>query len=257
MQASQFTGLYFRGSSSGAPLRGAVARCGLLRASPFLRFSVLVCGLRLLRRPFDAGGSMKSWVRAFVLVSLVTAGGYAALAQQVAPARQETARPAPPRARRGGGDARKRRDLDRAARAAAPRHAGDRGSPRSRRHRHARRPRRQGSRRPCDRVPGRREQDADAREHHLPHRVDEQADHQRGDHDALRRGQAAPERSGVSLHPGLQAAARRRREGRTRERAARHDHPRSPHASFGPVLRLPERRARSATLTAPTGWSTA
>jgi len=40
---------------------------------------------------------MKSWVRAFVLVSLVGAGGYAALAQQVAPARQETARPAPPR----------------------------------------------------------------------------------------------------------------------------------------------------------------
>src|SRR6188474_790580 len=41
---------------------------------------------------------MKSWVRAFVLVSLVGAGGYAALAQQVAPARQESARPAPPRA---------------------------------------------------------------------------------------------------------------------------------------------------------------
>ena len=40
---------------------------------------------------------MKSWVRAFVLVSLVGAGGYAALAQQVTPARQETARPAPPR----------------------------------------------------------------------------------------------------------------------------------------------------------------
>jgi CubicO group peptidase (beta-lactamase class C family) len=40
---------------------------------------------------------MKSWVRAFVLVSLIGAGGYAALAQQVAPARQETARPAPPR----------------------------------------------------------------------------------------------------------------------------------------------------------------
>jgi CubicO group peptidase (beta-lactamase class C family) len=36
---------------------------------------------------------MKSWVRAFVLVSLIGAGGYAALAQQVAPARQETARP--------------------------------------------------------------------------------------------------------------------------------------------------------------------
>jgi CubicO group peptidase (beta-lactamase class C family) len=37
---------------------------------------------------------MKSWVRAFVLVSLVVAGGYAGLAQQVAPARQEGARPA-------------------------------------------------------------------------------------------------------------------------------------------------------------------
>ena len=36
---------------------------------------------------------MQSWVRAFVLVSLIGAGGYAALAQQVAPARQETARP--------------------------------------------------------------------------------------------------------------------------------------------------------------------
>jgi CubicO group peptidase (beta-lactamase class C family) len=41
---------------------------------------------------------MKSWVRAFVLVSLIGAGGYAAFAQQVAPARQETARPAPARA---------------------------------------------------------------------------------------------------------------------------------------------------------------
>jgi CubicO group peptidase (beta-lactamase class C family) len=41
---------------------------------------------------------MKAWVRAFVLVSLVTAGGYATLAQQVAPARQEAARPAPVRA---------------------------------------------------------------------------------------------------------------------------------------------------------------
>jgi CubicO group peptidase (beta-lactamase class C family) len=40
---------------------------------------------------------MKSWVRAFVLVSLAGAGGYVALAQQVTPARQETARPAPPR----------------------------------------------------------------------------------------------------------------------------------------------------------------
>src|SRR5688500_2480220 len=40
---------------------------------------------------------MKAWVRAFVLVSLVTAGGYAALAQQVAPARQESTRPVPPR----------------------------------------------------------------------------------------------------------------------------------------------------------------
>jgi CubicO group peptidase (beta-lactamase class C family) len=37
---------------------------------------------------------MKSWVRAFVLVSLVVAGGYAGLAQQVAPARLEGARPA-------------------------------------------------------------------------------------------------------------------------------------------------------------------
>jgi CubicO group peptidase (beta-lactamase class C family) len=36
---------------------------------------------------------MKSWVRAFVFVSLIGAGGYATLAQQVAPARQETARP--------------------------------------------------------------------------------------------------------------------------------------------------------------------
>jgi CubicO group peptidase (beta-lactamase class C family) len=41
---------------------------------------------------------MKAWVRGFVLVSLVTAGGYGGLAQQVAPARQETARPAPARA---------------------------------------------------------------------------------------------------------------------------------------------------------------
>jgi CubicO group peptidase (beta-lactamase class C family) len=41
---------------------------------------------------------MKSWVRAFVLVSLVIAGGYAGLAQQVAPAGQEGARPAPARA---------------------------------------------------------------------------------------------------------------------------------------------------------------
>jgi CubicO group peptidase (beta-lactamase class C family) len=40
---------------------------------------------------------MKSWVRAFVLVSLIGAGGYAVVAQQAAPARQETARPAPPR----------------------------------------------------------------------------------------------------------------------------------------------------------------
>jgi len=39
---------------------------------------------------------MKTWVRAFVLVSLVGAGGYAALAQQVAPVRQETARPPAP-----------------------------------------------------------------------------------------------------------------------------------------------------------------
>ena len=39
---------------------------------------------------------MKAWLRAFVLVSLVTAGGYAALAQQVAPVRQETARPPAP-----------------------------------------------------------------------------------------------------------------------------------------------------------------
>ena len=38
---------------------------------------------------------MKAWVRAFVLVSLVIAGGYAGLAQQAAPARQEGARPAP------------------------------------------------------------------------------------------------------------------------------------------------------------------
>ena len=36
---------------------------------------------------------MKAWVRAFVLVSLIGAGGYATLAQQVAPARQEAARP--------------------------------------------------------------------------------------------------------------------------------------------------------------------
>jgi CubicO group peptidase (beta-lactamase class C family) len=41
---------------------------------------------------------MKSWVRAFVLASLVIAGGYAGLAQQVAPAGQEGARPAPARA---------------------------------------------------------------------------------------------------------------------------------------------------------------
>jgi CubicO group peptidase (beta-lactamase class C family) len=40
---------------------------------------------------------MKAWVRAFVLVSLVTAGGYAGLAQQAAPARQEGARPTPAR----------------------------------------------------------------------------------------------------------------------------------------------------------------
>jgi CubicO group peptidase (beta-lactamase class C family) len=39
---------------------------------------------------------MKTWVRAFVLVSLVGAGGFAALAQQVAPVRQETARPPAP-----------------------------------------------------------------------------------------------------------------------------------------------------------------
>ena len=39
---------------------------------------------------------MKAWLRAFVLVSLVTAGGYAALAQQAAPAGQETARPPAP-----------------------------------------------------------------------------------------------------------------------------------------------------------------
>jgi CubicO group peptidase (beta-lactamase class C family) len=42
---------------------------------------------------------MKAWVRALVLVSLVTAGGYAALAQQAVPARQESARPAPAPAR--------------------------------------------------------------------------------------------------------------------------------------------------------------
>ena len=40
---------------------------------------------------------MKTWVRAFVLVSLVGAGSYAALAQQAAPARQESTRPVPPR----------------------------------------------------------------------------------------------------------------------------------------------------------------
>src|SRR5262245_66556613 len=41
---------------------------------------------------------MKAWVRAFVLVSLVIAGGYAGLAQQAAPARQESARPVAARA---------------------------------------------------------------------------------------------------------------------------------------------------------------
>jgi CubicO group peptidase (beta-lactamase class C family) len=40
---------------------------------------------------------MKAWVRAFVLVSLIIAGGYAGLAQQAAP-RQESARSAPARA---------------------------------------------------------------------------------------------------------------------------------------------------------------
>jgi CubicO group peptidase (beta-lactamase class C family) len=40
---------------------------------------------------------MKSSLRALVLITIVTAGGYAAIAQQAAPARQETARPVPPR----------------------------------------------------------------------------------------------------------------------------------------------------------------
>ena len=57
---------------------------------------------------------MKAWVRAFVL-SRWHAVGYAALAQQVAPARQEPARPVSAAPCGGSsGDARKRRHLDRA-----------------------------------------------------------------------------------------------------------------------------------------------
>ena len=50
-----------------------------------------------------AGGFMKWWLRSFVLVSLVTAAGYAA-PRSGPPRRQETARPAPP-PRRGDRDA--------------------------------------------------------------------------------------------------------------------------------------------------------
>ena len=100
------------------------------------------------------------------------------------------------------------------------------------------------------RLPGRREPEGHARRHDLPHRVHDQARHQRRRDDAAGRGPAAPHRSRVEVHPGLQGAARDRRRRRDRAGATRDDGSRSPVPSLRALVRIPERRARWATPTA-------
>ena len=76
------------------------------------------------------------------------------------------------------------------------------------------------------RLPRQGSQGADDQRHHLPHRLDDQADRDRGRHDPGRGGQDQHRRSGVALHPGLRrhqgrgAEEERRRHGRDHARAA-------------------------------------
>ena len=77
------------------------------------------------------------------------------------------------------------------------------------------------------RLPRQGSQGADDQRHHLPHRLDDQADRHRGRHDPGRGGQAQRRRSGVALYPGLRRhqgrrpEEQRRRHGRDRPRSRR------------------------------------
>ena len=61
---------------------------------------------------------------------------------------------------------------------------------------------------------------ADAAGRDLPDGVDVEADHRRGDHDAGRRRQGPPQRSGVALHSRVQGHQGRDREARRRRSGA-------------------------------------
>ena len=131
-------------------------------------------------------------------------------------------------------------------------HKGDAGLRRSQgslRHRHAGRARRARSS-TCtpSASPDVEKNVADEDRYDLPHRLDDQADHQRRDHDAVRGREAVPHRSGLEVHPGVQELdgdGRRRRRSEARAGAARDHDSRSALASIGDHLRIPEwRRGR-------------
>ena len=138
---------------------------------------------------------------------------------------------------------------------------GDAGARRhapGRRHRDAGRARREDGGSPGIRIPGRRREDADEDRQPLPHRVDDQADHQRRCHDAVRGGQARAHRSGVAIHSCLPrhegADAWRTGNGAdARAGAAPDHHPRSAHPSIRSDLRIHRQRARWATRIATGG----
>ncbi len=160
-------------------------------------------------------------------------------------------------ARAADGDAGERRDFVGAAGAPAQGHAGLRRPQGGRRHRHPDRTRRQGRGRARFRLPGCRGAEGHASRHDLPHRVDDQAHHQRGRDDAAGRGQASPHRSRVEVHPGFQGPARDRRRWRDSACAARDDGPRPALPSLRALVWIPEWQARSATPTARRACPTA
>ena len=106
------------------------------------------------------------------------------------------------------------------------------------------------------RLPRQGSQGGDDQRHHLPHRLDDQADRHGGGDDPDGGGQAHPGRPGVALHPGLRrdqgrgAEEEGRRHGRDRARAAGAADdgagPDAPH--LGPDLRRDRRQSGEAVL---------
>ncbi len=129
------------------------------------------------------------------------------------PARGAAQRPFRSRPRDG-------RLLGRAAETAERRDAAHGGSAGDPRHRHADGAAREDRRQRRVRLTGSRRRDAAHARHDLPHLLDEQADHRRGDDDAVRRGQVAGRGSAVEVHPGIRGP-----QGLWRDSRRRHAHP--------------------------------